>query len=396
MFHRPAREASRPDDREGVLPPLVARGALDDAGPALDGIDLGLPVWPVPFDLTWTREPPVSREELVDALRATCAALGFATRVVTHTRPSPDDDNLEEAPEPPSDAGVVLMQDDAADDEVEVLLREPVAVRATLTFTGDELALFNVLVDGDWELAYLFTLHTATLLAMTPEDRPSGTSSYAADARVVVASVVARTLERLGEGGTATVSLTATEGAVGPFTVEAERAVEGWALELRGAGTDLHVALGGGAGALAEADLLHIRTALRSELRETVEQERIHVLTRREPAKTPERAVGTTVVPWNDGVRGPATTLPFGVAISSSAPNLHGGVLELTHCISNGQPILRRLECAFDPTRKPELLWLLPSWAWQPADAMVVAQAFAEVAAKSGPHHSNGGDATSN
>lgn len=320
------------------------------------------------FVLTWERDEYIAPEELVRAIGATGDALGIP--LVTLRRDEADEDAEDVAP-PAGSHAILRATAGDGDDDLDVVLRGPVALEASLGFSGYALTLFESTVQGEWAPAYLFTLHLASSLGMRPEDGSDDPPEIEDDVRHHVEMALLDAVDP-----DCSVEVAARAGAIGPLEIHARRDGAEPVLEVRGAGVDVACTVTEGADAIDDAALARVVEALRTpELEADVDRERARRLAQSPPPRDPRHAGQSVLRLWIGGVAGPPRVLDTSATLGGLdlPPEVDPktAVCDLVHYLPDGQAMVRRAEVGMPLDEPVGKLWLVPSWCWapEPADA---------------------------
>ena len=214
-------------------------------------------------------------------------------------------------------------------------------------------------------------------------------SSFVDDVRGWVEACVDDHLtERSIEPGPVPIAVEVAPGAVGPLSLAWRRETAGIALDVRGAGTDLRLTMGGRLLDLPDTEIPSLLDAVRGEgLVEIAAEERAMVLGRTAPDPDPAHAGEVILWVWIDGVRARAEVLDPSLPVRGPIEQaLREGIPDVVRYLDNGMPLLRWV--ATQLGERDETLANLeafPTWRWCPSSLGEVNRFFWEVTRGSGP-----------
>lgn len=320
----------------------------------------------------WAREDPIDEETIDAALAASARELGIAAAVVREAGGEGG---------PPRGNRIVVTSSDALCFEVE----GPLALRGTVGFDGHGFALDTADARGPGEALYLFLAHVATALGARPEapQLDDEESPFQHEARSWIDACVDDYLTARGLApGEIPLSIDARPAPMGPFAVAFRRAAGALVFEVRGAGTDLEVTVGGQVAEIPDAELAPLLADVEdAELAERVQYERAFALGRAAPAPAPAFGGKTVAHVWVDGVCTRSEVLdPSGRLRGALVRAAAGGMLDVVRYFSNGTPLLRTVTAELpEPQTAVADFERFPTWRWCPASVDEVARVFREV-----------------
>lgn len=320
----------------------------------------------------WEREEAIDDDTLDAALAASARELGIAAAVVREA---------EGEKKPPRGDRIVVTSHDALRFEVE----HPVALRGTVGFGGHGFALDTAEARGPGEALYLFVAHVATALGVRPEatQAEGEESPFLHEARAWIDACVDDYLTARGvEPGEIPLSIATRPAPMGPFAFAFRRAPGALVFEVRGAGTDLEVTVGGPVAAIPDAELAPLLADVQdAELAERVQYERAFALGRSTPAPAPAFGGKTVGHVWVDGVCRRSEVLdPSGHLRRALVHAAAGGMLDVVRYFSDGTPLLRTVTAELPEPQTPVADFeRFPTWRWCPGSVEEVARLFREI-----------------
>ncbi|MFT3765135.1 MAG: hypothetical protein QM820_06415 [Minicystis sp.] len=214
--------------------------------------------------LTFHRDRRIKPEETIAALEETGRALSLSFVV----RSADDEDDVDNDDDP-SGSMVTYRRVPDGNDQIALAIAGPVPIRGRAGTSDHIFGLTLATDEAGWLPAFLFFLHVARRLEMAPtreiiadDDSADDALSFVIDVEPWVTSCVER---EVGGDADAEIEITSKRGALGPLQVEGRLAPEGPVIEIRGAGADLSIRLGGSAGSLDAPALDRVIAALRGE-----------------------------------------------------------------------------------------------------------------------------------
>jgi len=328
----------------------------------------------------WDRDAYIELDALAEVIVATTRELAISAALVREDEGADQGEGL---------GGRIVIS--SSGDHLVVDVRAPVEIRGEMELTGYGFQLDTQDIGGPWEPFYLLMAHLATALGARPEEPfvYEDETSFVEEVRSWVDACVDDHLTEASiEPGTIPLAIEASPGAIGPFRLEWRRDASGLVLDVRGAGTDLRVTVGGRVLELSEAQLAPLIEILRGEeLAERVDHERALAMGTSAPAEAP--AYGGTVMlyVWVGGVCVRSEVLDESGPVRSQLEGAaREGLCDVVRYLSNGTPLLRWVATELsDRHQSIADLERLPTWRWCPVSTEEAARVFREVVRLMGP-----------
>jgi hypothetical protein len=334
---------------------------------------------------SWEQDDYIDVDALAEAIDASARALKIAATVVREDKGG--DDEEEDIDEAQLDGRIVISSCDsnAAIDIIRLDVRAPVDLRGAMRFTGYGLEFDAACVEGPWEPFYLFFAHLATALGARPEalDADDEESTFLDEVRSWIDACVDDHLTEASiEPGTIPIAIEASPGVLGRFQLDWRRDASGLVLDIRGAGTDLRVTVGGRLLELSELQIEPMIEVLRGELLTVHAEERALALGKSAPAANPAYGGKVVLHVWVDGVCARSEILdesrPLRDTLERAARE---GALDVVRYFSNGAPLLRSVETDLgDHHQSIASFERSCTWRWSPDSTDEAARVFHEVA----------------
>jgi hypothetical protein len=329
---------------------------------------------------TFTEAEPIDDDRfeaaLVDALRA--FAIDDEPSIVHHDGSSHAE--LLEA------IHAVCVDDEAV--STTLWVTRPVLMKGDFELTGETLTLHWANVEGSPEGLFLLLAHVVKLLGGEPE-RDDEDDVFVEE---IEGRVRACVLDHIGmsdidddevlEKSIVPTSTTVSPGVVGPYALSTTRDQDGIHLDVRGAGRDLRVTLGGEVLALDDAALAPLYDTVHAELAEMVAAEQTEARGRSEPAAEPDLGGRTVLHGWKNGARVSSRIVDGGPGASLDLPEegAEDVAWDLVRYLADGTPLARWSNATVRALN--EIPNLMPSWHWTPASDTDAPARFAAVVAK--------------